>query len=102
MIVLQSKVQALPGKRDGLVAKFLEAAELQRGNPACHLTYVATSPDDEVGVWLTEVWRSAKDHKAATQSPAVAKWAADMPQYVDRLAESAKLDYAGGTLALGR
>lgn len=99
MFVLQSKIQARPGKRDGLVAKFLEAAELQRSNPACALTYVGVSPSSEEEVWLTEVWRSEADHKAATQSPEVAKWAADMPTLVERLVESVKLDYAGGTLS---
>jgi hypothetical protein len=41
-----TRIRARPGKRDALLAKFTEAAEMQHSNPACELTLVSASPHD--------------------------------------------------------
>jgi len=53
-----TKLLAAPGKRDELVAKFLEAVEIQRDNPACEIMLVSTDPGESDNVYLTEVWSS--------------------------------------------
>jgi quinol monooxygenase YgiN len=78
-----TRIRARPGKRDELVAKFLEIPVMQADNPACEITIVSSSPDEDDIVFLTEVWTSAEEHKRARQSSEVQAWAADMPQLVD-------------------
>jgi quinol monooxygenase YgiN len=92
-----TRIRARPGKREELIAKFLEAAEMQRDNPANELTLVSSSPEDEDVVYLTEVWTSAEEHEQARQSDEVQAWAADMPSLVDRPPETTPLDVAGGS-----
>jgi quinol monooxygenase YgiN len=77
-----AQVHARAGQRDELAAKFVEACEMQRDNPACELMLVSTSPDDLDSVFLTEVWTSAEDHERARQSSAVQAWAEQMPSLV--------------------
>jgi quinol monooxygenase YgiN len=91
-----SRIRARPGKRDDLVAKFVEISVIQRDNPACELSLVSTSPDDEDAVFLTEVWSSAKEHERARHSPEVQAWSADMPQLVDGPPETIPLAVVGG------
>jgi quinol monooxygenase YgiN len=91
-----SRIRARAGKRDDLVAKFLEVAVIQRDNPACELSLVSTSPEDDLSVFLTEVWTSAEDHERARQSPEVEAWSADMPSLVDGPPETTPLEIVGG------
>jgi quinol monooxygenase YgiN len=77
-----SRIRARDGKRDQLLAKFLEVIDMQGGNPACELTVVSTSPDEDDVVFLTEVWTSAEEHQRARESSQVQAWAADMPSLV--------------------
>ena len=70
-----TQLRARAGKRDELLAKFLEVADMQRDNPACEVTIVSSSPQDDDVVFLTEVWRSAEDHARARQSAEVQAWA---------------------------
>ena len=77
-----ARVHARAGQRDELAAKFVEACEMQRANPACELMLVSTSPDDLDSVFLTEVWTSAEDHERARQSSEVQVWAEQMPSLV--------------------
>src|SRR3954452_21865246 len=91
-----SRIRARAGKRDDLVAKFTEVAVIQRDNPACELSPVSTSPEDEASVFLTEVWASADEHERARQSPEVEAWAADMPALVDVPPETTPLEVVGG------
>ena len=74
-----ARLRARPGRRDALVAKFLEVVEMQRGNSACELMLVSSSPDEDDAVFLTEVWTSAEEHDRARNSPEVQAWAEDMP-----------------------
>lgn len=73
-------VTAAPGRRDELLAKFVETLDFLHDNPACELTMVSSSPDDPDAVILTEVWRSKEDHTAAVQSDHVQRWAVGMDQ----------------------
>src|SRR3954469_14200013 len=77
-----TRLRARPGRRKELLAKFLEVVDLQRENPACQLTLVSSSPDDEDVIFLTEVWATAEDHERARESPEVQAWAVDMPSLV--------------------
>jgi quinol monooxygenase YgiN len=65
---------------------------MQHDNPACELTLVSASPEDEVSVFLTEVWTSAEEHERARQSPEVQAWAAEMPSLVDGAPDVTPLD----------
>lgn len=91
-----TRVTAAPGRRGDLVARFLEAAELQRDNPACLLTLVGTDPADTAAVYLTEVWTSEAEHAAATRSEPVARWAEGMAELVDGPPASTRFVIVGG------
>jgi quinol monooxygenase YgiN len=89
-------ITAAPGRREELVAKFLETVELQRDNPACLAMTVGIDPMDVRLVYLSELWTSEDEHTAATQSPAVQEWAKDMPQLVDGPPSSTRFVAVGG------
>jgi quinol monooxygenase YgiN len=91
-----TRLVAAPGKRDELVAKFLESAEIQRDNPDCELMLVSTAPDSAEVVYLTEVWSSHDAWEQARQSAAIQAWAASMPALVGGPPESIPLEMAGG------
>ncbi len=91
-----TRLVATPGKRDELVAKFLEAAEIQRDNPDCGLMLVSTAPDSADVVYLTEVWSSEDAWERARHSAPIQAWAASMPALVSRPPESVLLEVAGG------
>ena len=75
-----TKIRAQPGRRDALVAKFVEAARLQSTNSDCLLTLVGSCASEPDMVTLTEVWTTEHAHGTATESLAVQAWAADMPE----------------------
>ena len=87
-----TRIRARSGKRDELLAKFVEAAEMQQDNPACELSLVSTSPDDPDVVFLTEVWTSADDWEQARESAEVKAWAEGMPDLVDGPPDTTRLD----------
>jgi quinol monooxygenase YgiN len=91
-----ARLRARPGKRDELVSKFLEVADMQRDNPACELMLVSSSPEEDDVVFLTEVWTSAEKHERARQSSEVQAWAAEMPSLVAGPPETASLAVEGG------
>jgi quinol monooxygenase YgiN len=91
-------LRARAGKRDELVAKFLEVADMQRDNPACQLMLVSSSPEEDDVVFLTEVWTSAEEHERARQSSEVQAWAAQMPSLVAGPPETTPLVVEGGTV----
>lgn len=91
-----SQLRGRAGKRDELVAKFLEVVDMQRDNPACELMLVSSSPEEDDVVFLTEVWTSAEDHERARQSPEVQAWAAQMPSLVAGPPETTPLVIEGG------
>jgi quinol monooxygenase YgiN len=91
-----SRLRARPGKRDKLIAKFLEIPVMQADNPACELTIISSSAEEDDVVFLTEVWTSAEEHERARQSSEVEAWAADMPSLVAGPPEITALVIQGG------
>jgi quinol monooxygenase YgiN len=91
-----TKLVAAPGKRDELVAKFLEAVEIQRDNPACEIMLVSSGPGGSDNVYLTEVWSSREAWERATQSEEIAAWAASMPSLANGGPETVVLELRGG------
>jgi quinol monooxygenase YgiN len=91
-----TKLLATPGGADRLAAKFVESAELQRDNPACELMIVCKSPVDDDVIYLTEVWSSESEWEEARSSPAVARWAEEMPSLVAGPPQSVLLEPVGG------
>ena len=69
---------------------------MQADNPACELTIVSSSPDEDDVVFLTEIWTSAEEHERARQSPEVQEWAIDMPSLVMGPPEITPLTIEGG------
>ncbi len=91
-----TRLVAVPGKRDELLAKFLESAEAQRDNPDCELMLVSTAPDSADVVYLTEVWSSQDAWEQIRRSPTAQAWAASMPALVSGPPESTPLEVVGG------
>jgi quinol monooxygenase YgiN len=92
----QTKLVAASGKRSELVAKFIDAAEMQRGNPACEVMLVSVAPDAREVVYITEVWSSAEGWEKATQSDEIQAWAASLPALVTGAPETMSLEVVGG------
>lgn len=91
-----TQLVAAPGKRDDLVAKFLESAEIQRENTDCEIIVVSTAPDSADVVYLTEIWSTKDSWEHARRSAPIQAWAASMPALVDAPPETTPLDVAGG------
>ncbi|MQY38058.1 hypothetical protein SRB17_60660 [Streptomyces sp. RB17] len=61
-------MKTTPGSRDEVVAILLGAAD---GLPAagCDAYVVGLADDDDVTIWVTEVWRSKEHHDASLELP---------------------------------
>lgn len=92
----QTKLISTEGSADKLLAKFLEAAELQAENPSCELMLVARSEANENVVYLTEIWSSEATWDEARQSDAITAWAKDMPALVAEPPVSTRFTQIGG------
>lgn len=68
MYGLISKISAVSGQRDQLIAILLQSS---RELPGCLSYVVAQDRDDPDGIWVTEVWNSAESHAASLTSPAL-------------------------------
>jgi quinol monooxygenase YgiN len=86
----------VPGRADALLAKFLEAADLQRENRACQLMVAGRSTTEDNVVHLVEVWASQDEWEQARTSDQIKAWAAEMPGLVAAPPESAMFEPAGG------
>jgi quinol monooxygenase YgiN len=91
-----TRLQAAPGRADALVAKFLEAADLQRENRACQIMIAGKSTTEDDIVHLVEVWSSKDEWEQARTSDVIKVWAADMPGLVAAPPDSVMFDPAGG------
>lgn len=91
-----TKLSATAGNADLLLAKFEVAAEIQKDNAACEVMIAAKSSVEPDVVYLFEVWSSEEEWEAARSSPAIARWARDMPSLVSGPPESTRLDSAIG------
>ena len=68
MYGLIGKMNAVPGQRDALAAFLLEGTV---GMPGCLSYVIALDAKDPDGLWITEVWDSAKSHQVSLTLPAV-------------------------------
>jgi quinol monooxygenase YgiN len=68
MYGLIGKFKAQPGKREELMRLMLGETPHM---PGCRSYVVARDTKDEDGVWITEVWDSAAQHKASLEIPEV-------------------------------
>ena len=91
-----TKLISKKGNADKLVAKFIEAADLQRDNESCELMLVGKSEADEDVVYVTEVWSSESAWKEARRSKTVTAWAKDMPALVAEWPPSTRITGIGG------
>jgi quinol monooxygenase YgiN len=91
-----TRLVAAEGKADALVAKFLEAADIQRDNPACVLMIAGRSTTEENAVVLVEVWSSEAEWEQARTSDRITAWAREMPGLVAAPPESTRFDPVGG------
>jgi quinol monooxygenase YgiN len=91
-----TKLSATAGNVDVLLAKFKDAAEIQKDNAACEVMIAGKSSIESDVVYLFEVWSSKEEWEAARSSPAIARWARDMPPLVSAAPESIRLDSATG------
>ena len=87
-----TKLSATAGNVDVLLAKFEDAAEIQKDNAACEVMIAAKSSNEADVVYLFEVWSSEQEWEAARSSPAIAMWARDMPPLVSAPPETTRLD----------
>ena len=91
-----TKLSATAGNAKTLLAKFDDAAEIQKDNAACEVMIAAKSSIESNVIYLFEVWSSEEDWEAARSSPVIARWARDMPPLVSAPPESTRLDSATG------
>lgn len=89
-------LSATAGNVDLLLAKFDDAAEIQKDNAACEVMIAAKSSIESDVIYLFEVWSSEDEWEAARSSPAIATWARDMPSLVSAPPESIRLESATG------
>src|SRR5262245_38350179 len=68
MYGLIGKMIAKPGERDALVAILQEGTGAM---PGCRIYLIATDPQDESAVWITEAWDTEAQHDASLQLPLV-------------------------------
>jgi quinol monooxygenase YgiN len=92
----ETRLVAKKGRADALVEKFIEAAEMQRDNPACELMIAGKSTTEDDVVYVIEVWATEEDWERARASDEIAAWAQGMPKLVAAWPKSAKFDAAGG------
>ncbi|MDT0469917.1 putative quinol monooxygenase [Streptomyces gibsoniae] len=57
-----------PGSRDEVVSILLSAADGLR-EAGCDLYVVGLSHDDDVTIWVTEVWQTKEHHDASLELP---------------------------------
>jgi quinol monooxygenase YgiN len=61
-------MKTMPGRRDEVVAHLLSGADGLRA-AGCELYVVGVAEDDDVTIWVSEVWKSERDHAASLQLP---------------------------------
>lgn len=70
MFMLHGRIAAHDDRRDELLSILAEQGDAV-AMPGCRLYVVATDPDDDDGVWVTELWESEEAHQASLQLPEV-------------------------------
>jgi quinol monooxygenase YgiN len=70
MYGLISKLAAIPGQRDTLIAILIEGVS---GMPGCLSYVVAKDATESDSIWITEVWDKQESHEASLKMPSVQK-----------------------------
>ena len=68
MYGLIGKIAAAAGQRDELIEILVDGVS---GMPGCHSYVVAKDPEDDQGIWITEVWADQESHSASLSLPSV-------------------------------
>jgi quinol monooxygenase YgiN len=68
MYGLIGKMTTVPGQRDAFIEILLAGVA---DMPGCLSYVVATDPEDENSLWITEVWDSQASHEASLSLPSV-------------------------------
>jgi quinol monooxygenase YgiN len=79
-----------------LLAKFIEAAEMQGANPACEVMLTGVSVAEPDVVYVFEVWSSEAEWQRARTSDAITAWSKGMPALVAEWPKSVQLDSIDG------
>lgn len=95
MYGLMGKIRAHPGKREDLLAHLLDTTHLDEME-GCYLYLVSRATDDEDGIWVTEVWRSAEDHQASLRHEAIQKLIAIARPLIAEITDRTEFTPAGG------
>jgi quinol monooxygenase YgiN len=90
-----ASMKTTPGSRDEVVAILLSGADGLRA-AGCEAYVVGLADDDDVTIWVTEVWRSKEHHDASLELPeARAAIARAMPMLTGEFTKQ-ELSVAGG------
>jgi quinol monooxygenase YgiN len=92
----QTRLLAKSGRAPALLEKFVEAAHIQRDNPACELMVAGVSTSEQDVVYLIEVWSSEAEWKQARTSDVITAWSRGMPELVNGPPQSIGLDPVAG------
>ncbi|HLX89332.1 MAG TPA: antibiotic biosynthesis monooxygenase [Acidimicrobiales bacterium] len=92
----QTRLQAAEGKAVALVDKFVEAADMQRSNPACEVMLAGVSASEADVVYLFEIWSSEAEWEQARTSDEITAWSRGMPGLVAGPPQSIRLDAVAG------
>jgi quinol monooxygenase YgiN len=90
-----ASMRTQPGSRDEVVSILLSAADGLR-EAGCDLYVVGLSHDDDVTIWVTEVWQTKEHHDASLELPeAKAAISKAMPMLTGEFTKQ-ELSVAGG------
>lgn len=104
MFGLISRIVAVPGRRDELIALLLASSGSDGAAPSlpgCLSYVVARDPEDEHALWVTEVWDSADSHRASLERPQVREAIARSRPMIDGFRERYRTEPVGG-VGVGR
>lgn len=93
---LYTKLTALPGQRDRLVATLLRAASLMERASGCVLYVVNIAADDPAAVWVTEVWDGEQEHRDSLALAGVSELIQEAMPLLSGAPEQVRLVSLGG------
>ena len=92
MYGLIGQIEAVPGKRDELVAILAGMGDM----PGCRSYIVAKDPTDRDALWVTEVWESKQSHADSLELPEVRDAIATGRPLIARFTTRIETDPVGG------
>jgi quinol monooxygenase YgiN len=96
MYGLMGKIVAQPEKREALVNVLLRAATSLQTVDGCYLYVVSHDPNDEDGIWVTEVWDSSQAHRASLEHEAVQVLIGEGRPLIASMGERIEFEPVGG------